>query len=1378
MPLACINRWSRALARGLLLSLALSSAPLPSAPPTAALGWLLDLPPDKAAHLRQLIEAGARDPAAPDDAAPRAVAVIDAQHEATRSPPPAPAAPAAPEPSPARAALLAAAQARVPALPPALAPWLAWAAQAASAPLLCPWRADGSAPECAWPRGLTLDVGAAGADFSAEWEVLAASWLPLPGAADAWPQAVLLNGEPVGVVERDGVPMVQIPAEARPDLRLSGRLAWLTRPAALQLPTPAGPLRLTVDGQPASPAALDAAGRLWLAPPPAPPAAPLELTVTRLIEDGHPLRLTTVLTLTSTGAPHDLTLGALLPEGFMPLAVDSPLPAHLDARGVLTVRVAPGHWRLHLRARAVVDPATITVPTLAPPWPATETWVWCADPDLRTVGLSGLSPRPPAAADLPADWPAGPAFTARGGEQLALTVTRRGPAAPPPVTLHLARTAWLDFAAQGLTLQDTLTGVLPTPTRVTAEPPLQVTQVQLADAAHTLVPGADAAAAPGLTLPGGPLTLAASHRLATPPADAWGRWPLTLPAAGWQPAPAATTTQLHLPPGWTLVAARGAAAPGSWLARWQAPDLVLVLVSALLLGRYLGAAAGLLAVLTLTLTWHLPDSPRLLWSLAAGGGLLATALLRRGARRAGPVRLASRLLALGLAGSVLYSALTPVRVALDPALDPGGQFAAPAAPAAAARHWQGPPQVLHAGPAEVAVYLLAPPATRLLAALTALLALALAVLLLRRGRRGVGPAGAPVIRAGAAPATVLVGGLLLLGAGTVLAQPLAAFPAPELLTELQATLRAPPACAPTCASLDSVIVHVTPAPDGGARLALTVAVQAAAATAVPLPGRQAGWWPDTVTVDGAPAAWRDGPDRAWVRVPAGPATLELAGPLAAVDLTLTFPLPPKRVLAGPTGAWRLAGRPAPGAVSDTLTLVRQPAVVADAAPPAAVPPPWVQVVRLLALGPAWQVTTTVTRPAAADAAAQVALPLLPGEQAGADGPPRDAHGRAEVRFAPGATRVQWTSALTPQALLELTAPAVPAISEEWQLALDPAWQVTPSGLAESTPAGSERRRWRPWPGESLRLAVTPPPAVPPAPLTLTAARLTTTLAADASDHVLTLTLRAAQAATHTLTLPATATAVRGDLGVDDPAAPAGTVTFAVPPGEHTRQVTWRTPRPPGLRYQAPVLDLGAPAVNLHSTLALPPTTGVLWATAGRAGVGPVVLLWALLALVVALAGVARRRLPGARLSTLGWLLVGFGCTQAPGHLGLALALLVLLAASRGGRLLASALLLTLAVGLYQGLSGPPLTYVSGPGAGGGLLHWYQDQAHHLGGQAVWLVTAPLYRGLMLVWALALTLVVVRHARTGWGPGRAAAPAPLATPGAAPPPLPAPSPGVS
>ena len=1372
MPLACLIRWSRALARGLLLSLALSSAPLPAAPNTAALGWLLDLPPDKAAHLRQLIEAGARDPAAPGGGAPLAVTVSDAQHDAARTPLPAPAAPAAPEPSPAHAALLAAAQARVPALPPVLTPWLAWAAQAASAPLLCPWRADGSAPECAWPRHLTLDVGAAGADFSAEWEVFAASWLPLPGGADAWPQAVLLNGEPVGVVERDGVPMVQIPAAARPDLRLSGRLAWQTRPAALPLPTPAGPLRLTVDGQPASPAALDAAGRLWLEPPPAPPAAPLELTVTRLIEDGHPLRLTTELTLTSTGAPRDLALGAILPEGFMPLAVDSPLPAHLDAQGALTLRVAPGHWRLQVRARAVVDPAVITVPTLAPPWPATETWVWRADPDLRAVALSGLSPRAPAA-DLPADGPDGPAFIARGGEQLALTVTRRGPAAPPPVTLHLLRTAWLDFAAQGLTLQDTLTGVLPTPTRVTAGPPLQVTQVQLAGTAHTLVPGADAAAGPGLSLPGGPLTLAATHRLATPPAGAGGRWPLTLPAAGWQPAPVATTTQLHLPPGWTLVAARGAAASGSWLARWQASDLVLILVSALLLGRYLGVGAGLLAVLTLTLTWHLPDSPRLLWSLAAGGGLLATVLLRRGARPTGPARLARRLLALGLAGSVLYSAFTPARVALDPALDPGWQFAAPAAPAQAARHWQGPPQVLHAGAAEVAVYLLAPPATRLLAALTTLLALALAVLLLRRARHGGGPA-----RADAAPATVLVGGLLLLGTGPVLAQPLAAFPTPELLAELQATLRAPPACAPTCASLDSVIVQVTPAPDGGSRLALTVAVQAAAATAVPLPGRQAGWWPDTVTVDGAPAAWRDGPDRAWVRVPAGPATLELAGPLAAVDLTLTFPLPPKHFLAGPTGAWRLTGRPAPGAASDTLTLVRHPAGVADAAPPAAVPPPWVQVVRQLDLGAAWQVTTTVTRAAAADAAAQVALPLLPGEQVGADGPPRDAHGQATVVFAPGATRVQWTSALTPQAMLELTAPALPAISEEWQLALDPAWAVTPSGLAESTPAGSERRRWRPWPGESLRLAVTPPPAVPPAPLTLTAAQLTTTLAADASDHVLTLTLHAAQAATHTLTLPATATAVRGDQRADDPAAPAGTVTFAVPPGEHTRQVAWRAPRPPGLRYEAPVLDLGAPAANLHSTLALPAATAVLWATPGRAGVGPVVRLWALLALIVALAGVARRYLPGAPLSALGWLLVGFGCTQAPGPLGLALALLVLLAAPRGGRRLASALLLALAGGLYQGLSGPPLTYVSGPGASGGLLHWYQDSARHLGGQTVLLVTEPLYRGLMLVWALALTLMVGRHARTGWGPGRAAAPGPLATPAAAPPPLPAPSPGVS
>ena len=82
---------------------------------------------------------------------------------------------------------------------------------------------------------------------------------------------------------------------------------------------------------------------------------------------------------------------------------------------------------------------------------------------------------------------------------------------------------------------------------------------------------------------------------------------------------------LNLPPGWRLLSAGGVdVIPGTWFERWTLLDLFVVLIIALAVFKLWNWRWGLLALLTLGLTYHEPGAPRLVWLCL----LAAVALLR------------------------------------------------------------------------------------------------------------------------------------------------------------------------------------------------------------------------------------------------------------------------------------------------------------------------------------------------------------------------------------------------------------------------------------------------------------------------------------------------------------------------------------------------------------------------------------------------------------------------------------------------------------------------------------------------------------------------------------------------------------------------------
>src|SRR5205823_8010083 len=111
---------------------------------------------------------------------------------------------------------------------------------------------------------------------------------------------------------------------------VSGRFAWSALPERLPVPADTGLLALSLRGRAVDFPYRDQAGNLWLQKPPGQEEAAedrLEVFVERRLADEVPLWLQTRVDLNVSGKAREVVLGPALPEGFVPLALTSPVPA-------------------------------------------------------------------------------------------------------------------------------------------------------------------------------------------------------------------------------------------------------------------------------------------------------------------------------------------------------------------------------------------------------------------------------------------------------------------------------------------------------------------------------------------------------------------------------------------------------------------------------------------------------------------------------------------------------------------------------------------------------------------------------------------------------------------------------------------------------------------------------------------------------------------------------------------------------------------------------------------------------------------------------------------------------------------------------------------
>jgi hypothetical protein len=417
------------------------------------------------------------------------------------------------------------------------------------------------------------------------------------------------------------------------------------------------------------------------------------------------------------------------------------------------------------------------------------------------------------------------------------------------------------------------------------------------------------------------------------------------------------------------------------------------------------------------------------------------------------------------------------------------------------------------------------------------------------------------------------------------------------------------------------------------------------------------------------------------------------------------------------------------------------------------------------------------------------VPLLAGESV-TTADVRVSDGRVQINLAPQVGETVWQSTLAERSPIELRAPESVSWVEVWQLDVSPIWHVDAGGIApvlRADPSAPSLRVWRPWPGESVTLAVVRPAGVPGQTLTIDESELGISPGLRATDGALSMTVRSSRGAQHALTLPEGAELL--SVMIDRTAQPVRqegrTVVLPIDPGPQKVDLRWRQPGGITARFHAPAVDLGAPSVNAHLRIAVPPSRWILFV--GGPSLGPAVLFWSLL-VVLALIAVGLGRVHATPLRTHHWLLLGVGLTQVPIEAGAVVASWLLALGwrrERGATLdargfdLVQLLLVgwtVLAIGILffaiqQGLLGEPQMQIAGNGSNAAVLRWYQDRSGAVLPQP-WVMSTPLlvYRLLMLAWALWIAAALLRWLRWAWesfgtgGYWRSVRPARLATAG--------------
>lgn len=1295
-------------------------------------------------------------------------------------------------------------------VPEPLKPWVNWVLQDAPEQQ-CPFFYNNHQKKyCAWPSQLTLDFKKQQGHFSSTWQVYGESYISLPGNTKHWPQNVTVNGKPALVIKQNNAPAIKLNTGY---YQLQGQFFWDHIPDNLSIPTHTGIMTVSVLDKPINTLTIKN-NQLWLKASDIGMKKPenkidqLNLQVFRKIYDDIPLQLITYLSLEVSGKQREIKLPHALLQNFIPIHLDSPLPARLETDGSLLIQVRPGRWNIELTARHPLQLSDLSLNIHNAEWPDSEIWSFAAQPSQRVVEIEQVSAIDPSQSNLPSQWRNLPAFLVNQGDTMHFKVIRRGDPEPEPNDLSIRRQLWLDFAGTGYSIQDKITGKITHGWRLDNSPETQLGHVTL-NGQTQLITQSQNGETQGIELRKGQIQLSADSRVDSNINK--------LSVTGWQQKFNTVSATLHLPPGWHLLAVSGVDNdPDSWVTRWTLLDLFLVLIAALAVSRLWNYYWGLFALLTLVLTWHEADAPRLVWlnilvaisliKVLPEGYFLSAIKSYRAA-----CWLVLTLITLPFLVNQIRTGLYPqlekpwqhvdkarlyqqdavmmAEIAEEDSVSKGQRAYARQrqAPSSISRYVTPAPDFkridpdanLQTGPGlpqwqwtdialswngsvdsqqQLHFWYLSPATSLLINILRVIVVIILSLLMLGIINKRFDFK---------LPVTPLSLGLVIF---TLLPglPAYADYPDPELLNELKQRLLKAPDCLPECAQISTMQLNIN------AKI-LTLELQAHAQenVAIPLPARFKQWLPQHILVDGlsAKAIIRDTQGILWVNLTRGIHQLKLTG-LVPRQSSFTLPLPLKpQYITQTSQQWSVEGLKKDGTSENQLHFTRiNTAPPKESELPTLSPsslPAFIRVERTLQLGLDWHISTRVIRISKEASAVTLKIPLISGESiSSAD--IRSETGYALVHMTANQQFVEWQSLLEKSAQITLQAPETEQWSEIWKADISPIWHIQSAGIAaihHQDQAGNWLPEWQPWLGETITLTITRPKAVKGQTLTIDKSILQITSGKRNQETRLELDIRSSKGTQHSLSLPENARlqSVRVN-GMTQPIRQdQQNVTLPIKPGKQHYDLNWHEAKAQSSILSTPALNLGIPSVNTHLKIHLGKDRWTLLTTGPQ--LGPAVLFWGVL-IVLALLALALGKTDFTPLKHWQWFLLFIGLSQIPLIAALVVVAWLIALGLRQKQsthnvnifnltqiiltALSIASLIILFIAVEQGLLGSPDMQVAGNQSTAFQLNWYQDRSASTLPTAT-VISIPLlsYRILMLIWSLWLAISLLNWLKWGW-----------------------------
>ena len=1292
-------------------------------------------------------------------------------------------------------------------IPPDLKKWKPWVLHGMEE-RFCPTSYnDGEDFHCLWPTRLKLNLEEKEGYFSQEWLVFAEDWVPLPGNSKIWPRKVKVDGKSAVVVGKKNIPSVKLTPGKH---RVTGIFQWDKMPEMIQVPPRSGLFTLTINGDPVGFPLIDKRGHIWLKKKKViKEEDQLEFRIYRLLNDTIPMQVMNVLKIDISGQAREIKLGGMILEQAAPMKIISPLPARFGPEGDLMIQARPGRWEIRILTRLPGPVYKIKASNISG---KREIWAFQSQNHLRMVKIEGVSSIDPKQTDIPPEWQKFPTYVISPGSEMVFKEIRRGDRDPDPDRLNLKRTWWLDFDGGAYTVQDQIKGTMSRGWYLGMNPPWVLGRVSVDDV-DQLITTCGENRNPGVELRKGTLNLVAESRLNNPgrllPAVGWDHdfqslsGILNLPP-GWRLIAArgvdvASGTWFER---WTLLdfflvliismavfklrnRVWGLLALLTLILIFHepgAPRLVwLNLLAALAFLRFLPEGrvkklagfwrlGSIITLLILSIPFMVQQVRWAIYPQLEPHHQRPGVMQDRGAqvnkilKSEMPLeemeeRIKDKVTPFSSYGKrgrqgIGYYKKEAVLIQDPQALIQTG----PGLPAwkwrTAVLKWNGPV----AKDQKIYLWLLSPFTNLIIAFLrVGLLALLIVALIDFRQWK------IPDVKNLVTSALVF---LLFFPMSGLAETGISGYPSSELLEQFKGRLLKKPDCLPRCA--ESPHMHLAASPG---HLRILFSIHAAIETGVPLPGSLKSWAPQQVLLDNhpAPGLFRDEEGILWISAPPGIHTVTLLGNTPPDNsFQISLPLRPHRVTVDSKG-WEVRGVGKEGRAGVGIQLVRlkKNRGKMTTGHETAIEP-FFHIKRVLSLGLNWQVTTTVSRITPKGAPAIMPVPLIEGEAVTTAGlEVKD--GIALVNMGPGVTETAWVSTLKKSSLIEIKAPETVPWTETWVLNASPIWHCELSGIDviyHQDKAGYWKPEWRPWPGEGVSITISRPKAIPGKTLTIDEVKLDLTPGRRFSKTSLALRLRSSEGGQHQITLPEEASLM--GVKIDEKSQPikqeGRVVIIPLKPGRQMINVEWHQSETLSLITRGPSVDIGKEAVNGEVAFHMPRNRWILWAGGPR--LGPAVLFWAYLCVII-LAALGLGRITWTPLKTRHWFLLGMGLTQV--HPVMAIIITGWLPAlgfrkkyppsgqasyfnlvQVGFVAWTVVALLSLYSSVQSGLLGIPDMQIAGNGSSNFFLRWTQDRIGPVPAEP-WILSVPLYvfRILMLLWAIWLSLSLLKWLRWGW-----------------------------